>query len=164
MKEKSKNYCLYRMYDNCDYLLYVGISISVMSRLESHWSSKEWIGEVSKITIERFSNQEELANAERLAIKSESPIHNIALNKFNERPSVKIRKNKQKRAFSQALSEYVDKTQKSWFSCAYELGVCHTAVSRWKNAKICPNRRMLEKIQKWSNGELLADDFDFSKF
>ena len=160
----SDDKCLYRMYDANGELLYIGISIKVMSRLDGHWSSKDWIGQVETITIERHATAEELENAEREAIKAEKPKHNIIFRRFKERPIVRERKERQKEAFSKHLNEYLNKTGKSCFQASYEIGVCHTAFSRWKNAKVCPGRSMLEVIERWSDGEIEAEKFDFSQF
>lgn len=159
-----RNNCLYRMYDKNDVLLYIGISTQVMARLHSHWSSKEWICEVENIYIERFQTKRDLEEAETKAIKEEKPKYNIALNQIKIRPEVKEKRRRQRRAFSSALIDFVESKNKSWIEVSYELGICKTAISRWKNARVAPNRQMLKVIEEWSDGEICAEDFVVSNF
>ncbi len=70
---------LYRHFNNDGRLLYVGISVNPLSRLEEHKNSK-WFASIAKMTVETFATTEEAERAEKLAIKSESPICNILHN------------------------------------------------------------------------------------
>lgn len=164
LKSNRHDYSLYRMYDQDECLLYIGVSSRVMTRLGEHWHTKSWVPEISKITIEKYKTRSALEDAESIAIRLEKPKHNIAMSKFVERPSVIIRKRRQRLFFSTALSNYVNSTGKTWFDCAYELGVHHTAISRWKNAKFCPGPKMLKKIEIWSDGFLKESDFEIRNF
>lgn len=67
---------LYRHFDGDDVLLYVGMSISVARRLVVHESVSVWFDQVRTITIEKFDNLLEAAEAEKQAIASESPKFN----------------------------------------------------------------------------------------
>lgn len=71
---------LYRLYGDDDRLLYVGISLSVASRLSQHSHDKSWWADVRHITVEHFENRTTAAWAERLAIRNEKPLHNVAHN------------------------------------------------------------------------------------
>lgn len=67
---------LYRIYDENDTLLYVGISFSVMVRLSGH-KDKPWWSEVRTIKVENFETREAVEAAEHEAIRRERPLHNI---------------------------------------------------------------------------------------
>jgi hypothetical protein len=71
---------LYRLYGDDDRLLYVGISLSVASRLSQHSHDKSWWADVRHITVEHFENRTTARWAERLAILNEKPLHNVVHN------------------------------------------------------------------------------------
>lgn len=68
---------LYRHFDKRGKLLYVGISLSALQRLGQHRENAHWYSEISKVTIHPFRDQASAENAERRAIKSEKPLHNV---------------------------------------------------------------------------------------
>lgn len=69
---------LYRLYDGQDRLLYVGVTIrSLGERFTAHASSKPWWGEVVGVHLEWFSHNAAALEAERAAIRTERPTHNI---------------------------------------------------------------------------------------
>lgn len=68
---------LYRHFDENGVLLYLGISISTMTRLRGHKSSSHWFNKIERIQIERFPTREEAERAEFQAIVNEKPLHNI---------------------------------------------------------------------------------------
>jgi len=137
----------------------------VMVRIQNHYKHKQWFLSVSRIEIERFESRDCLLKAEELAIKNEKPIHNVSHNSVcKKRDFVTSRKAMQRAFFVEEFSRYVESTGKTWFECAYELGICHTAISRWKSGRICPSKSMLKKIEEWSNSELACSMFDLSNF
>lgn len=71
---------LYRHYDARGDLLYVGMSLSVMSRQFSHFKNAVWANSIYQIIIEPFSTRDELVEAEKLAIQIEFPKFNISHN------------------------------------------------------------------------------------
>jgi predicted GIY-YIG superfamily endonuclease len=71
---------LYRLWDDQDRLLYVGISKSAINRLHQHLEQQPWAQQITKQTIERCFTRDEAVYAERQAIKNEKPLHNIAHN------------------------------------------------------------------------------------
>lgn len=71
---------LYRMYDNSGALLYIGISKSAFSRFERHSAEKPWINNVTSWNREPYPTREAALEAERAAIKTEHPLHNIIHN------------------------------------------------------------------------------------
>jgi hypothetical protein len=68
---------LYRHFDEEGVLLYVGISVSPISRLEAHLGRSSWVGRICKVTIERHRTRSDAEIAERTAIETERPMHNI---------------------------------------------------------------------------------------
>lgn len=68
---------LYRHFDKTGKLLYVGISISTLTRLSQHSNNSVWFDSIYKVEIEKFSSRMEAQEAERIAIKKEKPEHNI---------------------------------------------------------------------------------------
>ena len=158
---------LYRFYSKGGQLLYVGISQKIFYRLHSHQKTKAWINDVARIDIEDFESYESLCKAESEAIEKEVPLHNIINSNINDRPprpAMMDAKKRQRVAFADALSMFINSQKKSWSSCAYELGICHTAISRWKNARVCPSEDMRIRIEAWSGGAIRSKDFDFSNF
>ena len=73
----SQETALYRFFDAGNKLLYIGISVRFVSRLEQHESTKEWSDDITFIRIERHPTRELAVCAERKAIIAEKPIHNI---------------------------------------------------------------------------------------
>lgn len=68
---------LYRHYDNSGCLLYVGVSLNVFQRHKQHKVHAHWIDDVSRVDVEKFSSRQEALAAERLAIRTENPKHNL---------------------------------------------------------------------------------------
>ena len=71
---------LYRLW-NGDQLLYVGISKSYLRRLTEHMETQPWAGLITKVTTEVYDTRKLAAQAERLAVQTEKPLHNILLQK-----------------------------------------------------------------------------------
>jgi predicted GIY-YIG superfamily endonuclease len=78
---------LYRYYDNDGSLLYVGVSLGAIARLQQHRCKAEWFDEVAKVTIEKFGARAEAFAAEAQAIREERPVHNVQSSPFIEWPS-----------------------------------------------------------------------------
>lgn len=75
---------LYRWWDADGNLLYVGKSISVLSRVEQHRNNSEFFDEATTMTIERYPDERTLADAEVAAIRAERPTYNIIYNREAE--------------------------------------------------------------------------------
>jgi len=75
----SKRTALYRHWDAEGQLLYVGISLSAVQRLAQHKAGSHWSDSINKVTIEYFENREAAHAAERAAVQSENPLHNIQM-------------------------------------------------------------------------------------
>jgi hypothetical protein len=71
---------LYRYFDAEQRLLYVGISFSALNRAIQHKSSAKWWSEQRTMTRETHPTRSAAEEAERRAIATEKPIHNIVHN------------------------------------------------------------------------------------
>jgi predicted GIY-YIG superfamily endonuclease len=72
---------LYRLYDEADNLLYIGIAGNPGRRFEQHRGEKPWWGEVARTTLTHYATRQEALYAELSAINTEHPRHNIIGNK-----------------------------------------------------------------------------------
>lgn len=68
---------LYRHYDAEGRLLYVGISLSAVVRLQKHNFDAHWSRNIARMDIEHFPSRDAALEAESMAIQSEKPLHNI---------------------------------------------------------------------------------------
>lgn len=71
---------LYRLFDESDVLLYVGIAVDPGRRFVRHREDKAWWGEVANIALAVYPSRSEALAAEREAIKTEKPRHNVRHN------------------------------------------------------------------------------------
>lgn len=77
IKPKDKSTYLYRHFSGEGDLLYVGISCNALKRLNAHRVASPWFGDIASVQIQKFSTREEALTAEREAISSEKPKHNV---------------------------------------------------------------------------------------
>ena len=68
---------LYRHFDADGRLLYVGISLSAIARLEQHKRSAGWFGEIARIDLEWWPFRSLAEQAELSAIWRENPAWNV---------------------------------------------------------------------------------------
>lgn len=73
---------LYRLFDQHDKLLYVGIATNPKDRWQSHYA-KEWWSQVARKTVEWHDTRQGAEQAEAKAISDEHPRHNKLHNKRN---------------------------------------------------------------------------------
>jgi predicted GIY-YIG superfamily endonuclease len=71
-------HALYRFYDSNDCLLYIGITNDLGRRLSSHARGQPWWHKVTRATVQRFNDRDQLAASEVDAIRSEQPKYNSA--------------------------------------------------------------------------------------
>jgi predicted GIY-YIG superfamily endonuclease len=69
---------LYRFYDDERRLLYIGISANFGRRLDKHLRDKPWFCRVANIAVQHFTSRTAALEAERRAIVTEKPLHNVA--------------------------------------------------------------------------------------
>ena len=75
---KNGRTALYRHWNADGELLYVGISLNAVSRLAQHRIEANWFDDIARVDIEWHPTREAAESAERSAIKTEHPLHNIA--------------------------------------------------------------------------------------
>lgn len=68
---------LYRFYDASDVLLYVGITQQWEIRMASHRRGAPWWDLAERLTFAVYPDRQAAQDAERAAIKGESPVYNI---------------------------------------------------------------------------------------
>ena len=73
-------YVLYRIFDGDNALLYVGATTNPKLRFTDH-PRKDWWTEAALITLEHCGSLDELIAAERCAIETENPVHNVIYSK-----------------------------------------------------------------------------------
>ncbi|MWA08800.1 GntR family transcriptional regulator [Streptomyces sp. BA2] len=78
--EEQRGTAIYRLFDSDERLLYVGITASPTSRWASHSLQKSWWRDVARFDLAWLPSLEAARAAERAAIHSESPLHNVQLN------------------------------------------------------------------------------------
>lgn len=71
---------LYRFYDAHGRLLYIGITSRLGRRLHEHAKTKAWQRDAATITVQHFATRQDAERAERTAIETEYPAHNITHN------------------------------------------------------------------------------------
>jgi hypothetical protein len=80
----TQAHALYRFFDSEGVLLYVGITLDPGARWKSHSKDKPWWLEVASVTVEQWPSREMVLQAERAAIISEHPKHNVIYNNGNQ--------------------------------------------------------------------------------
>jgi predicted GIY-YIG superfamily endonuclease len=73
---------LYRHYDSNGILLYIGVSLSQLRRLQEHSRNSSWFDTVATIKVEYFETRNLALQAEQAAIILEKPLHNKAHSLF----------------------------------------------------------------------------------
>lgn len=68
---------LYRHYSGTGKLLYIGISISAITRLKDHKIHAHWFDQIRRIEITQYPSREGAAMAEQWAIERERPLYNV---------------------------------------------------------------------------------------
>jgi predicted GIY-YIG superfamily endonuclease len=73
---------LYEIYDDSDILLYIGISLSAISRLSQHKADKDkdWYYDIKRVEMTHYDTREEAEEIERRRIKIKKPVYNVAHN------------------------------------------------------------------------------------
>ena len=68
---------LYRHFDKDGRLLYVGISLSALSRLAQHREHRHWFDAIARVEIQSYPTRQAAREAERESIRKERPEYNI---------------------------------------------------------------------------------------
>lgn len=75
-RSSPKHPCVYRFFDADGALLYVGVTMSVLSRMMAH-RRLPWYREIATIKVEHHDTKELAFAAERAAIAAENPRYNL---------------------------------------------------------------------------------------
>lgn len=81
---------LYRHYGPEGDLLYIGVSLAAITRLEQHISDSHWADQICRVEIETYPDQAAAREAERCAIKADHPLHNRNHNLGSERKTMRM--------------------------------------------------------------------------
>lgn len=76
-KATSLPTAVYRHFNRDGELLYVGVSLNAISRLDQHAKGSHWSRDIASVTIEWFDSTTDALKAEQKAIDDERPMHNI---------------------------------------------------------------------------------------
>lgn len=79
LARRTRPHSVYRLFDASGHLLYVGCTSGLTQRLRKHKSSKAWWPDVARCVEEVHPNFRSAQAAERDAIASEHPLHNVSL-------------------------------------------------------------------------------------
>lgn len=82
---------VYRIFDSGGRLLYVGIATDPVRRIKEHRFEKSWWVDAATARIERFPGRPAAQAAEKAAIHSEGPLHNVVHSKGEVAVTLKIR-------------------------------------------------------------------------
>ena len=150
--EHNKTQHLYRHFDECGNLLYVGISLSTIQRLSQHKSQSHWFDNIQKITIEKFPSREDALQAERTAIQEEEPLHNLALNHHHPKP--KVTEDKREDSRFNLVNEIIEyKPMYSLEDVARVFGVGPLKIKEWcetgKLGYIVLSKKWNPRYNKW---------------
>lgn len=74
-----RRHALYRFYSDTE-LLYIGITLNPVARWTDHRNHKLWWSDITRITIEHHPTRTAALDAEREAIRTEHPRHNVTHN------------------------------------------------------------------------------------
>jgi predicted GIY-YIG superfamily endonuclease len=77
VEQSMKITSVYKLYNKYDELLYVGISLSAITRLSQHKADKEWYSEISRVDIEHYETEEQARDVEGILIKELNPRYNV---------------------------------------------------------------------------------------
>lgn len=78
---------LYRLYSAQGELLYVGIADNIPTRLKQHSKDKPWWPQVASTAFQQFTTRAEAEAAEKRAIQTERPVHNVVHNGRRHKPA-----------------------------------------------------------------------------
>jgi len=121
---------LYRHFDSKGRLLYIGVSMSALTRLQAHRSHSRWFDNIARVEIESLPNRKAALLAEKRAIVEESPKFNV----MHSAPSLpKDTPN------GEAISESIKLSGLSDKHIAETLGIPAPTVWRWRKGLTKPN-------------------------
>lgn len=103
----SRPHILYRAYNTHGELLYVGLDVA--SRLVYQPHTQPWTATIALIVLSRFTSRTDALRAERNAIETESPQHNVT-HSPTQRP---VRRAPEPPVLAWRLHHYADRTHRT---------------------------------------------------
>jgi len=100
---QSERTALYRLFNEADTLLYVGVSSDPDGRWSQHQSTTPWIREVSTRTLEWHPSREDALAAEGQAVRTERPRYNVVHRPGTATPEIQAAAEEELRA---VIAEY----------------------------------------------------------
>ena len=77
MIQQTQPTTLYRHFDADGRLLYVGVALGAIARLQQHSAASSWARGIARIEMQHFPTRSAAIAAETRAIREESPAHNV---------------------------------------------------------------------------------------
>lgn len=136
---KLDDYCVYRMYDSKDRLLYVGITRSLRSRVRAHYAEKLWIADVTRVEVDHAVSEVQAKEQEKRQIAELVPTYNVALVPSTSRKVTRLT-NRERRVVTLAAIE-----QNSSSAVAKKHGISRETLCGWvREAKADPEGALRE--------------------
>ena len=125
---------IYRHFDSEGNLLYIGVSLSALNRLQTHRDKADWRHDITKVVIKKFPDRESALKAEKLAIQKEHP-------RFNRTWNV-ARKKTTKVNCMALLQMAIENCAGNLSVLARRIGTSRQVVHIWTKRKSVPSWRM----------------------
>jgi transcriptional regulator with XRE-family HTH domain len=133
---------VYRHFAADGTLLYVGASHDPTRRLYEHKCRTDWAGEVARTIVDWFDSREAALEAERKAIRSERPAHNLT-------KDIRV-------GGDGALPNWLRAQNVSVTEFARSLGLNASSVSRFCSGQARPSLDTAMAIERETNGAVPA--------
>lgn len=140
----TREHAVYRFFDSEGGLLYVGSSYKITDRVVCHAQLSPWVYAATRIDIEWFPTRLEAQRAERVAIRTEDPRHNI-------------RHREQIPGGAGSLGEHIAYEGLTIGIFSRLVGVSTCTVSRWINGHKIPSPDQQAAIAKATDGAVPVD-------
>lgn len=75
--EHMRWWYVYRFFDAAGQLLYVGVTADPHTRWMQHQRRSAWAASAEMVSLERYAYEDLALDAERYAIRTEQPLHNV---------------------------------------------------------------------------------------
>ncbi len=124
---------LYRHFDDCGRLLYVGVYLNAVARLYEHMRRAHWAGYISRVEVERHETREAAKQAERHAIEVERPYWNNVHGLRGAKPH-----NKSREEWGRVLRDRFEATISADYGSPVTRQTCNGRYGNPKNPKPVP--------------------------
>lgn len=132
---------LYRHFDADGQLLYVGVSNNPPRRLWEHKRRAPWADQIANVSVKWMASREDALDAERAAIRNESPLFNRGM----YAPGVY-------EPVGDAMRDWMGSTGISQYEIADAYGMSQATLSKMLAGKVRISMRFAAFIEDWSEG------------